>query len=314
MGEPTEGMKQIAEVTGLRAQRDGLTARLGEAQRAEAELSARSDEATASLTKERADVAALESLSMTRVLAGLKGTRASDLDREQSEAAAAEYVAAEALARLQGASRETASLRSAVHALGDLDARWEKALALRESELTSGAGGGQTRLGEVLPALATARAQLVEVNQALDASEHAIQALERAREKISKAGSWATYDTFFDGGLFGDAMKYERLDEAAALMRGADDALRHLSVELADVGIGSVGELGITSMTRTFDVWFDNIFSDMSVRNRIGEAGQRIDQVGRVVSDVARDLAARRAALVTQIDELAREREQLVAG
>lgn len=315
MGELTEGMKQVAEVAGLRAQRDGLVARLGVAHRAEVELAALSEQATAVLAKERADVAALEGLSMTRILAGLKGTRGCDLDREQSEAAAAEYVAAQALERLRGAERETASLRAAVQALGDLDTRWDSALALRESELASGqAGAGQQRLGQVLPALAAARVQLVEVNQALDASEYATQALERAHAAIASAGSWATYDTFFSGGLFGDAMKYQRLDEVAGLMRGADGALRHLSVELADVGLGSVEELGITPTHRTFDVWFDNVFSDMAVRNRINQARGRIEQVLRVVGDVAGDLAGRRSALVGEIDDLAREREHLLAG
>ena len=309
MAEVTEGMRQVAEVGGLRTQREVLVTRLATAQAHEAELSRRSDEATAFLAKERADVAALEGMSMTRILAGLRGTRDSDLDREQAEALAAAYTAAQAPARLKEATRETASLRSSIHALGDLDRRWESALALRESE--KAAGTGDADLARVLPELSAARAQLAEVNEALDAAEHAIEALDAARAKISSAGSWATYDTFFDGGLLTDMVKYNRLDEASALIRRADEALRHLSVELADVGVGGVGEVTISGLDQALDVWFDNIFSDWSVKNRISEAGARIDRVGAAVTRIGGELGGRRSALVVRIDELATERERL---
>ena len=45
---------------------------------------------------------------------------------------------------------------------------------------------------------------------------------------------------------------------------------RRLARELADVGVRSTVErLQVDGLTRTFDVWFDNIFTDWSVKSRI---------------------------------------------
>ena len=315
MGEQTRAMTELAEVTGLRAERASLVGRLEEASRQVSELEERYEAASRELARERADVDALERMSMTRILAGIKGTRGVDLDREQAEARAAEYAAAEALQRLRESQATAQSLRMRVDALGDLDGRWEQALTAREAELAAGGDDPVARrAGEVATELAATQAQRREVDEALSAAHAAVGALRAARDKISSAGSWATYDTFFDGGFFADMAKYNRLDEAAALMRHADAALRHLATELADVGMAGTGEIGISEMTRTFDVWFDNIFSDWAVRDRIKEAGGRIDRVGAQVDQLVPVLVARRDELAARAAALRSERESLLVG
>jgi hypothetical protein len=139
--------------------------------------------------------------------------------------------------------------------------------------------------------------------------------LEAARRTLASAGDLATYDTFLGGGMFGDMMKYDRMDQAQRLLHDADQALRHLSVELKDVGMSAVvNGLAVDGLTQTFDVWFDNIFSDWSVRTRIMDAGRGTEAAARMVHEIRgrlaqqeRDLAAREAALVA-------ERERLLTG
>jgi hypothetical protein len=53
---------------------------------------------------------------------------------------------------------------------------------------------------------------VTEVREATVAAEVAAGRLEVARRKLGSACDWATYDTFLGGGLFGDMMKYERMD------------------------------------------------------------------------------------------------------
>lgn len=315
MGEQTTAMTELADVTGLRAERASLVGRLEAASQEAAVLETRYDRATRDLASEKADVDALERMSMTRIIAGIKGTRGVDLDREQAEARAAEYAAAEALQRLQEAQATAHSLRMRVNALGDLDARWERALAAREEELAaSGDDPTARRVGELAAGIAEGEAQAREVDEALSAAHAAVGALQAARAKISSAGNWATYDTFFDGGIFADMAKYNRLDEAAALMRHADAALRHLATELADVGMAGTGEIGISDMTRTFDVWFDNIFTDWAVRDRINQAGGRIDHVGTQIDRLVPTLVARRDEIAARVAGMRGERESLLVG
>ncbi|MFD6135473.1 hypothetical protein [Isoptericola sp. NPDC060257] len=96
-------------------------------------------------------------------------------------------------------------------------------------------------------------------------------------------------------------------------MREADGALRHLTVELGDLGEQGVGGVGVDGLTRTLDVWFDTIFTDWSVRNRIAEARDRVAAATRAVHGVRQRLAERSAA-EAELAALAARRESLLVA
>jgi hypothetical protein len=75
-----------------------------------------------------------------------------------------------------------------------------------------------------------------------------------------------------------------------------------------------VDDLAVDGLTQTFDVWFDNIFSDWSVRERIAGAARRTQQTAQVVHDVRTRLGAREHALAQRLHELTAEREAVLRG
>ncbi len=255
----------------------------------------------------------LEGLSPTRIWHALRGTRASELERERAEQQAREYDVAAAEARLAAVRGELAEVERARSDLGDVRQRRALALGAKEAWIVATGAGPVAELAEVADALGAARAAATEVREALVAADHALAALSGAQSSLGSAGSWSTYDTFFGGGLLTDMVKYDRVDAAERQMRSADEALRRLSRELADVGLAGVGGVEVTEMTRLFDVWFDNIFSDWSVRNRISEAGDRISRAQGPVVQVRRVLVARATELDTEIGRLEGRRHALLA-
>jgi hypothetical protein len=297
------------------AEHERVCGRLARARHAEEGAHGLAARARQALTTEAADVRKLESYSPTRIWAALRGSRDADLDREKAEHQAAEYAVARAEAWLSSTHQETQRAEAELAALGDVAGRRQRALATKEEWLTSTderAGLELTRLAEEL---ASTRRAVTEVREAVVAAEHAAGRLEAARRTLASAGDLATYDTFLGGGLFGDMMKYDRMDQAQRLLHDADQALRHLSVELKDVGMSAVvNGLAVDGLTQTFDVWFDNIFSDWSVRTRIMDAGRATESAARMVHEIRgrlarqeRDLAGREAALVA-------DRERLLTG
>ena len=185
----------------------------------------------------------------------------------------------------------------------------------KEQWLRGVPGPAGEHLARVADELAVARSELKETREAIAAGGFAAGALDRAGAKLGAAGDWATYDTFFGGGMVSDAMKYSRMDEAERLLHDADQALRRLSAELADAGVSAVvDDLAVGGLTRTFDVWFDNIFSDWSVRDRIAKAARRTDEAARTVHDIRGRLAQRERELLARVTGLTGEREELLAG
>ncbi|CAI9403551.1 hypothetical protein [Nocardioides sp. T2.26MG-1] len=290
-----------------------VTARLQRARQSEESARGAAVQARAQAAAETRDVRALESFSPTRIWATLRGSRDTDLDREEAERQAAEYAAARAEAWLVSTHDEVRRAEAELAALGDVHGRRERATAAKEQWVAEAGGPTGEELGRIADELASSSAAAKEVREALAAGEQAAAALARASEVLGSAGSWATYDTFFGGGLITDMVKYDRMDEAQRLLHGADQALRRLSAELADVGMTEVVHgLSVDGLTQAFDVWFDNIFTDWSVKSRITEAARRTAEAAGVVHEIRTRLAGRQRDLDTRVAELTAQRERLL--
>lgn len=266
------------------------------------------------LDDETADVEKLESLSAAKIWAHLKGAHATDLERETAEREAARYAVAEAEARLAQMQRERDGLESRVGELSDADRRYAAALVAKETWLRETGSEAAAALAEVAERRGELHALDNEIREAHQAGRDAHGLLSHASSLLGSAGSWSTWDAFGGGGLLTDMMKYDKVDQATDALRRADLALSQFSRELADVALPSIQGVQVDQMMRTFDVWFDNIFSDMAVRSRIQDAASR---VAYALARVERALAAleqRGRELDRELADLDRRREELVRG
>lgn len=270
--------------------------------------------ARTALADERADVAKLESFSATRILAALKGDRSQRIEQEKAEQQAAEYAVAQAEARAAQLVAERDNLAVRRTALGDVDAEWEQALTAKEQWLATVDPATGTKAAELSAQIGRHRAELKEIGEAATARAAAEVQLRQAADFLGSAKSWSTYDAWFDGGLFADLSKHEKMDQASAHMRAADASLRKLASELADVDIAPVGGLGVTDLAKTFDIRFDNIFSDFAVRNRIIESIDRVQAALGAVAAIGTQLEQRRGATEAEIARCTQDREALLRG
>ena len=114
--------------------------------------------------------------------------------------------------------------------------------------------------------------------------------------------------------MISSAVKHSRLDEAASLAAYADECLAALRTELADVpGGGRVPDLAVSSGTRFVDVWFDNIFTDLSVRDHILRSLDSVEHSIRIVVDVRLGLEKRTSTAETRHADLDAERVRLLS-
>jgi hypothetical protein len=285
----------------------GLERRQAEIQ---AELAARQ----AAYAAERKDADRLESLSLTRVLAALHGTRDDALAREQAEAEAARYQVAQAQARLDAVGRELAAARQRRDQLAAAPDTYAAVLAVKERQLRQ---SGDPR-GRPLLELAQERGHLTgelgEIGEAAAAAQAALTALAQVADRLDSAASWSTYDTYFRGGMFASAIKDSRLDDAAAVAAEADQSLAVLRTELADLGGAPelAPQIAVSAGTKFVDVWFDNIFSDVATQGRIRQAQQNVAQTTELVRQVQSRLAGRAGQARARLAAIDAEREQLL--
>ncbi len=85
--------------------------------------------------------------------------------------------------------------------------------------------------------------------------------------------------------------------------------------ELADVQSvsGLRADVGVSPTTRTLDVWFDNLVTDLSVRRSIRESIEEVERATRSVREALEVTAARAAALAGREQDLVARRDAALA-
>lgn len=287
------------------------------------ELRVRIDEMATSLAalrsrhaSEQRDVDKLEGLTLTRVLASLRGARDDLLARERAEADAARYRLVEAEKRLDALRWEHAVARARLRQLGTAPSTYAAVLDEKARYLAASGDPRGARLLELADERGRLTGELREVAEALRAAGAASGALARVRRKLASASDWSTYDTFAGGGAFGSMMKHSRLDEAAEAAAYADRCLALLRTELADVPdlVPRAPEVAVTGMTRFVDIWFDNIFTDLAVRDRIKQTQRNVDRSARLVDELVGRLKQRAEQRRADLAGIEAERGALLAG
>ena len=310
---PDQGPDELlAEATQARVRAGALDQRVDAARERLRSREAEAERLKARLGEEERDVTRLESLSWSRTLSTLRGSRSSDLEREQAERDAARHAVGVADDRVRADRAELDSLLARRAELGDVGAAHAAALAAKEEWLAARDPALASRLHEIADERGRLAAEDHESRQAFTAGQQAFRHLSDASATLGDARSWASWDTFGGGGMFTDAMKYDRLDQVGQDLRQADAALRTFTNELADVHLPAVQALELDGLTTTFDVWFDNVFSDWAVRERIVQAQGRVDEALAQVTAALDRLGARGHEIRARLGALAEERARLL--
>lgn len=148
--------------------------------------------------------------------------------------------------------------------------------------------------------IAAADQQLVELYEATSAVSAASEEVHLAETRLTSAKDWGTYDTFFGGGIISSAIKHDRIDDAKSAMTRVSAALERAHTELADVQLSlSNPALARTDDWRTFDIWFDNFWSDWATQSRISDS---LDGVRRLRNDLGR-MATKLVEIRTRVQE-----------
>jgi len=155
--------------------------------------------------------------------------------------------------------------------------------------------------------------QIAETNEALRAAHRVISTAQTALEHLDSAESWATYDVWFKSGIFSHIAKYDHIDSAEEAVNRLRFQMNSLRNELSDVNISAVMDFsGIDSTTRAIDFWFDNIFTDLSVRDKIREDRASLNTLRNQVQGIVRKLESNITMLNRQINDIESKKEELL--
>jgi hypothetical protein len=263
---------------------------------------------------EEKDVERLEHLSLTRVLASLHGSRDSALAREKAEAEAARYKIAQAQQRLDAARAELAGLQDRLAQLAGAPQAYADALAAKEQYLTHSPDPRGARLLALAAERGRLIAELNELHRASNDAGAAIQALADVQDRLGTAANWSTFDTYLDHGMIANAIKHDRIDQAAQAAGAADQRLAALRTDLAELGgyEPTAPRLEISGGFKFADIFFNNIFTDLAVGRQIRDAQDNADRSVQQVQALQDRLKYQIGAVAERLHAMDAERQQLL--
>lgn len=239
--------------------------------------------------KEQLDVDQLENFSAAKLFYQIVGKLDERLEKEQAELYAAALRYDSARQELQSVESELDSRRRELSLLEGCEREYERLLAEKARVLREDPNFPSARR---LLALEERQAQLSarekELNEAIRAGYDALSDIGAIEESLSSAEGWGTWDVF-GGGLISDMAKYSHLDEAQRQINTLQRSLSRFRTELADVDIRMDIQIEVDSFLRFADYFFDNIFTDWAVLDRIRNTQSQVQQVdGSVRTIVSR--------------------------
>lgn len=257
--------KLSTEVAALEDQRSGLAARVQQLKE--------------ETYKEQLDVDQLENFSAAKLFYQIMGKLDERLEKEQAELYAAALRYDSARQELHAVEADLAARREELSLLGNCEAEYNRLLEARARELRQ---DPQSPTARRLLALEERQAQLAarskELQEAIQTGYDALSDISSIESALSSAEGWGTWDVF-GGGLISDLAKYSHLDDAQQQINGLQRSLSRFRTELADVDIRTGIQVEVDSFLRFADYFFDNIFTDWAVLDRIRRTQSQIHEV-----------------------------------
>jgi len=162
----------------------------------------------------------------------------------------------------------------------------EKAAAIKASG--GEAGAEILRLEE---SLAQLEGRKRELREAIGAGEMAWNMVMEVLDSLDSAEGWSTFD-MLGGGLIADLAKHEKLDEAQWKIEELQIRLRRFRTELADVTVYADMQVTLDGFMRFADYFFDGLFVDWAVRDRIHRSQEQVWQTRDRIEEVLDRLRA----------------------
>ena len=241
-----------------------------------AELKSKVAELEIQKLAEQADVDRLEGRSLAAFFYNVIGNMDEKLDEERRQAyeAAVKYDAA--VRELDSVNYDIKKYESELLQLTGCEAEYEATLNEKAQLIKdSGISAGEDIL-RLEKEIARFESQIKEITETIAAGNSALATANSMLTSLDSASKWSTWD-IMGGGVIADVIKHDHLDAAQSLVEKFQVQLLRFKTELADTKIVSVIDIKIDEFLTFADFFFDGIFADWAVMDRINESKKEID-------------------------------------
>lgn len=266
------------------------------------------------LAAEQADVDRLENKTLGNYILSLSRKLDERHQKEEAELIAARHRYDELVQEQQYLQQSITDLEKQIMAAQQAERSWTAGLTARKNWIRENDDSEAAQAWRALERqLHESRGQITEINEARAIASKAGATADAMLDRLNSAEGWSTFDVWTRGGIISHVAKYNHLDAVGELMGRLKAQLRDLRTELADIKMDASITLNeYSSGTRALDFFFDNIFTDLSVRDRVREDLDSIRRIKGKLRQIEKELDRRLAEAKGQESQASARMQQLL--
>lgn len=234
------------------------------------------------------------------------------LDQQRKEAYAAKVKLDAAEQELRGIDRDISELRSQIAEAWSAEHQLEEELKKKSTLLKTGGTETGKAILEIEDKLAQLDAEKREIQEAISAGRSARGTADRILGELEDAKGWNTWDMIGGGGIITHMAKHSHLDEAQDLVSELQSKLRRFKTELADIRINSNMQVNVDGFLRFADYFFDGLFADWAVGDRINQSMGSVSSTRRQICRTLDTLREMEKAVDREIASLRQQLDELI--
>ena len=302
----------LTELQARVAMKPALEAKLRELQNQRREYDREAISLRVAFRKEQEDVEKLEGRSLANYFFQVVGKLDEKLDQERREAYAAKVKLDAAERELAGIEADISEIQTQLNEIRVAEAQYKEALEKKRAMLKASGTAAADQILGIEQKIAVLEAQKKEIKEAISAGYSARGTADRILSELDSADGWNTWDMFGGGGIITHMAKHSHMDEAQDLVSELQSKLRRFKTELADINIQANMQVNVDGFLRFADYFFDGLFADWAVGDRISEAQSSVMSVRHKIEQAMNKLTSMEQAADKQIAALKAKIEELV--
>lgn len=253
---------------------------------------------------EQADVDRLNRLSWASLYYDILNRKEEQISREEAEAQQARLRYDAICADVQELLNQLSNQQKQLADYASVDQDYAALIQAKQLALVSSSDAKRDQYEQHLATLTQHNHFLQELSEAHKAGLVALQEVMTLRKLFDQARNWGKWD-LIGGSAISSMIKYEKLDDVRDQSYRVTRCLQQFQAEYADINQPFMADWQFdNNLTRFTDIFFDNIFTDWSVQNRIIN-GQKTAQA--LENQLVTSIQSLKSQIVQYVEQTKRE-------
>ena|GEM_PF-3933286 len=261
------------------------------------------------LKKEITDYEKIEGLSIKKLLKLFSEHYEDMMDKEYREMKIAQYKHDALLENMKASQDAIANITELLKQYENVDTTYNMLLNAKRNWLTQ---NGIMIVEHYEHDLRNFESRLKAIDEALTACKKLLASLTSAKEDLASAKSWGMFETLGEG-LISDVVKEDQLKRVSQYILDSSDKSKQLTSELSDLAPYFDYEiLEINALSKTYDIIFDQIFSESAIQMQINDALFKISKNQTYAESVLKKLLALQLDTTRNLEAIAQKRNDVL--